>query len=153
MCELITLRSREMMKAVLACFLLLSVWCPALRAEDVTITIRLVNGRNRKPITDENLNVFVNGSGFAQNYKADKNGTIRLAVGRSATLSFAGNIQVTCHPYTLSERQMRWYRVSDILDHGISDENLCNKKIRVEARSGEFVFYERPRTFLEWWRL
>jgi len=141
------------MKSVLACFLLLSVWCPAVAAEDVTITIRLVNGRNGKPITDENLNVFLNGSGFTNNYKADKDGTIRLAVDRNATVSFAGNIEVTCHPYPPSERQMRWFRVSEILDHGISDQNLCSKKIRTEARAGEFVFYERPRTFLEWWRL
>ena len=142
-----------MMKALLTCFMFLSIWCPSLPAEDITITIRLVNGRNGKPITDENPNVFLNGSGFARNYKADKNGTISLAVDRNATISFAGNIEVSCHPYTPSERQMRWYRASEILDHGISDENLCSKKIRVEAKSGEFVFYERPHTFLEWWRL
>lgn len=142
-----------MMKTVLAYFLLLSVWSPMLSAEDVTITIRLVDGRNGKPITDENLNVFLNGSGFAENYRADKNGTIRLTVDHNATVSFASNIEVTCHPYAPNERQQRQYRVSEILDHGISDENLCSKRIRVEARAGEFVFYERPRTFLEWWRL
>jgi hypothetical protein len=46
----------------------LFVWSPMLSAEDVTITLRLVNGRNGKPITEENLNVFLNGSGFAENY-------------------------------------------------------------------------------------
>jgi hypothetical protein len=142
-----------MMKAALAYFLVLFVWSPMLSAEDVTITVRLVNGRNGKPITDENLNVFLNGSGFAENYRADKNGTIRLTVDRNATASFASNIDVTCHPYTSNERQQKQYRVSEILDHGISDENLCSKKIRVEARDGEFVFFERPRTLLEWWRL
>ncbi len=115
--------------------------------------IRLVNGKNGKPITDENLNVFLNGSSFAESHRADKNGVIRLTVDRNATVSFASNIEVTCHPYTPHERQQRQYRVGEILDHGISDENLCSKKIRVEARAGEFVFFERPRTFLEWWRL
>jgi hypothetical protein len=74
-------------------------------------------------------------------------------VDRNAAVSFASNIQVTCHAYGPNERQQRQYRVSEILDHGISDENMCSKKIRVEAKPGEFVFYERSRTFLEWWRL
>jgi hypothetical protein len=141
-----------MMKAVVACCLLFAVLSPTLSAEDVTITIRLVNGKNGKSITDENLNVFLNGSGFAANYRADTNGTIRLTVDRNATLNFASNIDVTCHPYSPNEGK-RQYRVSEILDHGISDENLCSKKTRVEARPGEFVYYERPRTLLEWWRL
>jgi hypothetical protein len=142
-----------MMKAALAYFMLLFVSSPLLSAEDFTITVRLVNGGNGKPITDENLNVFLNGSGFAENYRADKNGTIRLTADHNATVSFASNIDVTCHPYAPGERRQRQYRVSEILDHGISDENLCSKKIRVAARAGEFVFFERPRTLLEWWRL
>jgi hypothetical protein len=142
-----------MIRAVFACFLLVYIWCPALRAEDVIITVRLVNGKNGKPITNENLNVFINESGFAENYKANQNGTFRLTVDRNATVSFASNIEVTCHPYGPHERQMRRYRVSEILDHGIADENLCSKKVHAETRAGEFVFYERPRTFLEWWRL
>jgi hypothetical protein len=142
-----------MIKVVIACLLLISIWSPTLRAEDVIITIRLVNGRNGKPITDENLNVFINGSHFAENYKAHQDGTFRLTVDRNATISFASNIEVTCHPYSPSEREMRWYRVSEILDHGISDDNLCSKKVHVEPSAGEFVFYERPRTLLEWWRL
>jgi hypothetical protein len=141
------------MKAAFASFLVFLAWSPMLSAQDVTITLRLVNGRNGKPITDENLNVFLNGSGFAENYRADNNGTIRLTVDHNATVSFASNIDVTCHPYTPNERQQKVYRVSEILDHGISDENSCSKKIRVEARAGEFVFFERPRTLWEWWRL
>lgn len=141
------------MKTVVAYILLLSVCSTMLSAEDVVITIRLVNGRNGKPISDENLNVFINGSGFAENYRADKNGIIRLTLDQNATVSFASNIEVACHPYTSQERQQRQYRVSEILDHGIADENLCSKKIRADAKAGEFVFYERQRMFLEWWRL
>jgi len=74
-----------------------STCCTTLRAEDVSITIRLLNGRNGKPITDENLNVFRNGSGFAKNYTAGQAGTIRVMVDRNATVSFASNIEVTCH--------------------------------------------------------
>ncbi len=119
----------------------------------VTITVRLVNGKNGHLITDENLNVWIDSSRDAGNFRVDRNGMIRLAVDRDAVVSFASNIQVTCHPYGPKEHQMRRYSVNEILDHGISDENLCSKKIRVEAKPGEFVFYERPRTFLEWSRL
>src|ERR1035437_1428322 len=121
----------------------------SLKAEQVTITVRLVNGKNGHPIADENLNVFLNGSGFAEYHRADKDGTIRLTVDRKDTVAFASNVQVTCHPYAPNETRPRQYKVSDILDHGVSDENLCSKRVRVEARHGEFVFYERPRTFLE----
>jgi hypothetical protein len=131
-----------------------ATWMPqSLQVEQVMITIRLVNGKNGHPITDEDLNVWIDSSRDAENFRADRNGVIRLMVDCNAVVSLASNIQVTCHPYAPNERQERQYRVSEILDYGISDENLCSKKIRSEAKRGEFVFYERPRTLLEWWRL
>jgi hypothetical protein len=60
---------------------------------------------------------------------------------------------VTCHPYGKDEDELRKYRVSDILERGIADQNTCSTAIRVKANPGEFVFYERPRTFLEGMRL
>jgi len=48
---------------------------------------------------------------------------------------------------------LRLYKVIEILEHGMSDENMCSKKIRVTAKPGEFVFFERPRTFWEWMAL
>ena len=120
------------------------VWPTPLTGQDVTITVRLVNGKNGKPITDENLNVWVNDATGAQLFRPDRDGVIKLRVASNDVLSFASNIQVTCHPYSRDERSVRKYPVSEILAHGISDENLCSKKIRVEARVGEFVFYERP---------
>ena len=77
-----------MLRAAFASFFVFLAWSPVLSAQDVAITIRLVNGRNGKPVTDENLNVFLSGSGFAENYRADKNGTIRLTVDHNATVSF-----------------------------------------------------------------
>ena len=121
--------------------------------QDVTVRIRLINGKNGKPITDENLNVWVNDAKGSQLFRPDHDGIIDLRVARMDVLSFASNIEVTCHPYSKDERSQRKYRVSEILEHGISDENLCNRKIRVEASPGEFVFFERPRTWLEWWQL
>jgi hypothetical protein len=74
-----------------------------------------------------------------------------LTVDSNAILDFDPNIGLSCDPNGVNVRQ-RHYRVSEILDHGISTENMCSKKIRVEARAGGFVYHERPRSFLEWWR-
>jgi hypothetical protein len=140
-------------KTFIACFLLAAACSSSLEAEEVVITIRLINGKNGKPITAENLNVFRNGSGFAENYRADATGVIRLRVDRADALEFSSNIQVTCHPYSgnedWSQHLHRQFRVSEIMEHGISDQNLCSKKVVVEAKPGEFIFYERPRTLWE----
>jgi hypothetical protein len=140
-------------RALLICIAMSALWPTPLLGEDVTVTVRLVNGKNGKPITDENLNVWVNDATGSQLFRPDRDGIIKLRVGSNDVLSFASNIQVTCHTYSRDEHSIRKYRVSEILALGISDENLCSKKVRVEAKPGEFVFYERPRTFLEWWRL
>jgi hypothetical protein len=136
-------------------WILLAATCPAsLFAEDVVLTIRLINGKKGIPIMDENLNVFRNGSHFAENFRADHNGVIRLAMDRDAVVAFASNIQVTCHPYGANDgTSPRLYRVREILETGISDKNMCSKRITVEAKPGEFVYYERPRTSWEWMSL
>jgi hypothetical protein len=131
------------MWTVIALFLLASVCSASLEAEEVEITIRLINGKNGKPITDENLNVFLAGSGFAKNYRADSNGLIKLHIDRGDSLEFSSNIQVTCHPYNGNDdggRHLhRQFHVSDIIDHGVSDQNLCSKKVLVEPKPSEFI--------------
>ena len=142
------------------CFMLglvlIAACTSTLVAENVVITIRLINGKNGKPIKDEDLNVFRDQPHFAENFHADRNGIIKLMIDRNALVSFASNIPVTCHEQTEAEKshhEFRQYRVSDILENGFSDTNTCSKKIRVEARPGEFVYFERPRTLWEWMAL
>lgn len=137
---------------LLTCVAMNGFWPTPPTAEDVTVNVRLINGKNGKPITDEKLDVWVNDAKDSQLFRPDGNGLIRLRVVSNDALSFAGNIEVTCHPYSRDEHAQRTFSVNQILAHGISDENLCSKKIRFEAKPGEFVFYEPPRTFLEWWR-
>lgn len=102
---------------------------------------------------DENLNVFINNGSDARLFRSDRDGIIKITVGRDDVLAFVSNIQVTCHPYGKDEHALRKYRVSDILEHGITDQNMCSNAARVQAKPGEFVFYERPRTIWEWMRL
>jgi hypothetical protein len=133
-----------------AIFLLLMCMSPAAVSQDVDVRIRLINGKNGKPITDENLNIFRNGSGFAENAKPDRNGVITLRIERSAVFGVGSNIQVTCHPYKPNEKEVRTYSVGKVLSDGIVDLNTCSKKVKATAQPGEFIFFERPRTFWEW---
>ena len=121
--------------ALLACIAMSALWPTPLTGQDVTLIVRLVNGKNGKPITDENLNVWVNDATDSQLFRPDRDGVIKLRVASNDVLSFAANIQVTCHPYSSDEHSVRKYPVSEILAHGISDENLCSKKS--ELRRGQ----------------
>ena len=71
--------------------------------QNVTVTVRLVNGKNGKPVTDENLNVWVNDAKSSQLFRPDGDGIIKLRVGSGDVLSFASNVEVTCHPYRKDE--------------------------------------------------
>jgi hypothetical protein len=127
--------------------------CPALLfGQDVTVNIRLFNGRNGKPITDENLNVWFDNATGSRLFRPDQNGIIKLVVARDGVLSFGPNVELTCHPYGKEEHSLRKYKVSAILENGVADQNLCSTKVHVKANPGEFVFFERPRTFWEWMR-
>ncbi len=150
---------------VLVAFVAVGALCPnSLHAQDASITngdsvlgwpisIRLVNGKNGKPITNEKLNVFINNATDSQLFRTDERGIIKLTVTINDVLSFASNIQVSCHPYGRDEHSRRKYPVREILEHGIADQNPCSTKVHFQANPGEFVFFERPRTFWEWMRL
>lgn len=138
------------------CLALVVAGTSTLHAEDVVVKIRLINGRNGKPITDENLNIFRNQPHFPVNQRADRSGVINLTIDRNSLVSFASNIQVNYHQPTDAEKslhELQQYKVSNMMEHGISDTNTCSKKIKVEARPGEFVYFERPRTLWEWMAL
>src|SRR5436309_9647817 len=132
------------------CFVVaIVVWTPSLIGHDVVI-IRLVNGKNGKAITDENLNVWINDSRYPILLPPTRDGNIKLSVKPDDLLPLASNIQATCHPYERDEHELRKYRVSIILQHGFADQNMCSSRVRIKPSPGEFVFYERPRTFWEW---
>src|ERR1022692_1748350 len=135
------LLSRPTILVRVATLILLACFASAATAEDVVITIRLVNGKNGKPIKDENLNIFRDQPHFAEKFRADSNGIIKLTIDHNALVSFASNIQINCHRTTEAEtsrHELQQYKISDIAEHGISDTNTCSKKIRVEAKPGEF---------------
>jgi hypothetical protein len=122
------------------------------KAQLVSIQIRILNGRSGKPIKDEKLNVWRRADQRdSEIFPTDKNGVITLEVERTSSIRVGSNIYVTCHPYKAGARE-RLYAVEKIVTEGIADLNECSK-IKASATPGEFIFFERPRSLWEWYRL
>ena len=80
--------NRAIQARILVAFVAVGALCPtSLHAQEAPITngdsvlgwpisIRLVNGKNGKPITDENLNVFINNATDSQLFRPDERGII-----------------------------------------------------------------------------
>ena len=137
------------------------------------IRIRVVDGRNGHPITNECVNVQV-GSSY-RNYAlipTDKEGVALLhlvgsgtdkgvkqggpACGRQATnnvLNFEDTISVTSDYYIPCQAHpiySPWisFSVKKVIQTGDFTANVCGK-IEATPRPGELVLFVRPRTFLE----
>ena len=150
-------------------------------AED--IRIRVLNGRNGKPVTNECLNVWMPSSMGAHIVAGtNKEGVVvlHLAANEFATdiacadwpirssrpsgadaITLLSDSHVACQEYgkiAPGEPQIDpltrvpSYPIRKILESGISAANTCGK-FRAEAKPGELVFYVRPLSFLERWRL
>jgi hypothetical protein len=85
-----------------------------------------------------------------------------LTIGAD-TISIWGDAYIACQEYgkivpgepasgDLSTKMTPSYSIKKILDAGVSAANTCGK-FRAEAEPGELVFFERPRTWLEKWKL
>ncbi len=148
--------NRAIQARILVAFVAVGALCPtSLHAQEAPITngdsvlgwpisIRLVNGKNGKPITDEKLNVFINNATDSQLFRPDERGIIKLTVTINDVLSFASNIQVSCHPYGSDEHSRRKYPVREILEprhdrnHGVvsySAHEHHSETARLDARS------------------
>lgn len=117
------MQDRTIQAGALLAFVAIGALCPiSLHAQEVPITnggsvlgwpisVRLVNGENGKPITDEKLNVFINNATDSQLFRPDERGIIKLTVTINDVLSFASNIQVSCHPNCRDKHSPRKYVV------------------------------------------
>ena len=142
-----------MKNRLLAGIVLLSA-CYALKGEAqlVEIHIKVINGRNGKPIKDEKLNVWRSADQRGSEImNTDKNGVITLEADKASSIRIASNIYVTCHPYSAGDKE-RLYAVEKIFNDGLADLNECSK-ITVTAKPGDVIFFERPRSLWEWYRL
>jgi hypothetical protein len=125
---------------------------PHAKAQLVSIQIRVLNGKNGKPIKDEKLNVWRTADQRdSEIMPTDTNGVIPLEVDKNSSIRVGGNIYFTCHPYKAGDKE-RLYSVEKILNEGIVDLNTCGNA-NVLAKPREFVIYERPRSLWEWMKL
>jgi hypothetical protein len=131
-----------------ALFLLaaLAIASSAIRAE--TIRIRTLDGRNGRPIPNENLQVWIDRqSGAALNLSMHKDGVADLEVSRDSVIFVNSNYYFDCRFTRTADPSNSAYAVSEILKSGIVSTNACGK-LNVEVRPGEFIFFVRP---AHWW--
>jgi hypothetical protein len=119
------------------------------------IIIRLLNGRNGKPIRDENPNIWLGNAAIVTATQADSMGEIGLDIRgvRPREIRFRGNHYVDCRGKAQREiPQNIKYSLDEILSTGVVSENDCGKN-RVSPTPGVLVLYLRPMTLIENWNL
>jgi hypothetical protein len=163
----------QALQQVFVLWLLVAFLGMPVRAQE--IRIRVLNGRNGKPITHECLNVSL-GPWHGADLLAptNKDGVVVLHMGGGtvsaevpsgtrcvggfparATLpqgedritpASGGNDCQRFHKHQVNTPPS--YSMQEILQHGVVAENTCGK-VRAEAKPGELIFFLRPPTWLE----
>jgi hypothetical protein len=143
----------------------------AVRAQD--IRIKVLDGRNGRPITNECVNVWVgkstvasllvptNKDGIALLHLTDKDtetgvqnhgsacgslGIIDPVVKYADTIGINSGYYVSCQAHPPDSPRLS-FSVKKVLQFGDSSANVCGK-IEASPKPGELVFFVRPRT---WW--
>jgi len=121
-------------------------------AQAQQLRIHILNAEDGKPITNEQLNIYI---GTAKDNlrirSTDSTGNILLEADPTVIIRMEPTQNVDCREYTSTPIE-NGYHVDEILRKGISAENSCGKA-RVTAESRELILYERPLTYSErFWR-
>ena len=132
-----------------------------------TITIRFLDGRNGKPITDKNINVWLHDNDhIADTWPNNAGGSHPTPNSKGELLldlpDNLGYTMVRVSPdYRVDCRYRKdsafgsWgppYPLDDIVSNGLISQNMCGK-IKVAPTPGVLVIFVRPRTFLELWKI
>lgn len=146
-------------------------FCPALHGQD--IRIRVLDGRNGRPVINECVNVWVGSArGPSVLIPTDKNGTalihlaaigVKGAADRHApacngmgatdpTLTYSDTIAITSDYYILCQAHppdspALTFSVKKVLQSGDATANHCGK-IEGSPKPGELIFFVRPP---RWW--
>ena len=112
------------------------------------LSVRVVNGKTGRPVSDETLQVWVDQvHGDAIQLHTDQNGVGHLNLPQSASLIISSNLYLDCRNSKKAETLRPAYLVSEILTKGTSGTNKCGH-LNVQARPGELLFFVRPE---HWW--
>jgi hypothetical protein len=128
---------------------LLMVPCVS-HAQTVEIHIRIINGKNGRPIKNETLRVWTTRNHVdADLWPTDATGLILLKVDGAAQIALDENLNASCRTLPANQQSFQLlYSVAEILSKGISTDNSCGT-IRVAAKPGELILFERPFTLME----
>jgi len=109
------------------------------------VTIKIINAKTNRPITDEKLNVALRENQIGSVAMAtDKNGVIDITTGTATIIRILSNMYADCRPrgelYTN-------YSLAQIRESGITTGNLCSNA-KPKPKPGELILFEIPRTFI-----
>jgi hypothetical protein len=115
-----------------------------------TIHIRIVNGKNGRPIKNETLRVWTTRNHVdADLWPTDATGSVLLKVDGNAQIALDENLNASCRTLPANQQSFQLlYSVAEILNKGISTDNTCGT-VRVAAKAGELILFERPFTLME----
>jgi hypothetical protein len=125
--------------------------CPA---QQTTIIVRLLNGKNGKPVTDKSFNVWL-GKGENVLLDTDSRGIIKLDVAgvTPRTIRVLPDFRFDCRSKNdFGEGVRIEYSLDEIFSKGVVSKNLCGKAASL-PQPGVLAIFVRPRTFMEKWRL
>ena len=119
-------------------------------AQTAEIHIRIINGKNGRPIKNETLRVWTTRNHVdADLWPTDATGSVLLKVDEAAQIALDENLNASCRTLPANQQASQFlYSVAEILNKGISTENTCGT-IRVTAKPGELILFERPFTLME----
>lgn len=119
-------------------------------AQTAEIHIRIVNGKNGRPIKNETLRVWTTRDHVdADLWPTDATGSVLLKVDGNAQIALDENLNASCRTLPANQQSFQLlYSVAEILNKGISTENTCGT-VLVAAKPGELILFERPFTLLE----
>jgi len=134
-------------------------YCPlALPAQDaplpqsnVSITVKVLNGKTGLPVWRESANIWIDDDP-QMNPKTNLLGTVKIKIpGKAVQLTITPNWAHECRwdgkPNTKFGDS---YSVAEILSTGVVSDNFCGAT-KVAPTPGVLVFYERPTTWKERW--
>jgi hypothetical protein len=126
--------------SILACLVI------TVEASAEIIRIRVLDGRDGRPIRDERVQVWLASSPKVLSISTDKNGIGQFDAGEDSSFEIESNIYLDCRPFRKGVPRPS-YSVVAVLKDGLVTPNTCGH-VKTEPTLGEIVFYVRP---LHWW--
>jgi hypothetical protein len=109
------------------------------------VTIKIINAKTNKPVTDEQLNVALKVDQIGSvAMPTDKNGIIEVKTGSASIIRILSNMYADCR--ARSELYTN-YSIAEIRTNGITTGNLCSDA-RPKAKPGELILFEIPKTYV-----